>query len=67
MGKLDLTVFVGFQVHDSYAAFRSQNLILDISLETAISNLKVCKVMGRCAYCGQNVLPLLTLFDVLMK
>lgn len=58
LDKLELTVFVGFQVHDSYAAFRSQNLILDVSLETAISKLKVCKEMKRCAYCGQNVLPL---------
>ena len=58
LDELQLTVFVDFQVHDSYAAFRSQNLILDVSLETAISKLKVCKVMERCAYYEQNVSPL---------
>lgn len=38
-------------MHDSYAAFRSQNLILDLSLETGISKRRVCKLNQRRHLC----------------
>lgn len=46
--RYSATVLFLFQVHDSYAAFRSQNLTLDISLETGLCSRKVCLLISCC-------------------
>ena len=42
-------------MHDSYAKFRSQNLIVDILMETGMSKRKVCQSSGSIQVSGKRL------------